>query len=200
MRTSGKSIENPLIIDVYWHQSRGLEGSWRGPGRVLGRLERLDDFLMLFYDFWVRLVGQKRPTWGQLGPQAGTQIAQKPMLKSMQKIDASCSSILVDVFWIWVVNLVPKWSQVGSPKRIDVGNTEKKSPLAAARARFFYDFSDASWHPKSIKNRSKNELTMGRHLGIDLLSVLVDLGTQVGKENGPTSIQEGIQKIKEFAF
>ena len=37
---------------------------------------------------------------------------------------------------------------------------------------------------KSIKNRSKHDLNMGRHLGIDFLTIFVDFGTQVGSQNG----------------
>jgi len=40
-----------------------------------------------------------------------------------------------------------------------------------------------SWEPTSIKNRSKNEVKMGRQLGIDFSSILVDFGTQVGRQN-----------------
>ena len=36
---------------------------------------------------------------------------------------------------------------------------------------------------KSIKNRSKNEVNMGWYLGIDFSSILVDLGSQVGRQN-----------------
>ena len=35
-----------------------------------------------------------------------------------------------------------------------------------------------------MKNRSKNEVKMGRHLGIDFKLILVDFWRQVGKENG----------------
>ena len=41
-----------------------------------------------------------------------------------------------------------------------------------------------SWEQKSIKNQSKNEVNMGRHLGIDFSSILVDFGSQVGRQNG----------------
>ena len=41
-----------------------------------------------------------------------------------------------------------------------------------------------SWEQKSIKNRSKREVNMGRHPGIDFLWILVDFWRQVGKENG----------------
>ena len=40
-----------------------------------------------------------------------------------------------------------------------------------------------SWELKSNKNRSKNEVNMGRHLGIDFSSILVDFGSQVGRQN-----------------
>ena len=35
-----------------------------------------------------------------------------------------------------------------------------------------------------MKNRSKNGVKMGRHLGIDFLWILVDFWKQVGRENG----------------
>ena len=42
-----------------------------------------------------------------------------------------------------------------------------------------------SWEPTSIKNRSKNEVKMGRQLGIDFSSILMDFGTQVGAQDRP---------------
>ena len=51
---------------------------------------------------------------------------------------------------------------------------------------------------KWIKNRSKNEVMMGRHLGIDFSWILVDFEGQVGAMLGSkidqNSIQEGIEK------
>ena len=40
-----------------------------------------------------------------------------------------------------------------------------------------------SWESKSIKNRSQNEVNLGRHLGTDFSSILVGFGSQVGREN-----------------
>ena len=55
-----------------------------------------------------------------------------------------------------------------------------------------------SWDQKSIKNRSKNEVILGRYLGIDFSWILVDLGGQVGAKLGSKidkkSIQKGIEK------
>ena len=49
-----------------------------------------------------------------------------------------------------------------------------------------------------MKNRSKNEVMMGRHLGIDFSWILVDFEGQVGAMLGSkidqNSIQEGIEK------
>ena len=69
-----------------------------------------------------------------------------------------------------------------------------------------------SWEPTSIKNRSKNEVKMGRQLGIDFSSILVDFGTQVGKPNrtkrgpkqdktreGRTRRDQGRQRQKDMA-
>ena len=43
-----------------------------------------------------------------------------------------------------------------------------------------------------IKNRSKNEAIMGRHLGIDFSLILVDLGSQVGAMLGSKIDQKSI--------
>ena len=72
---------------------KSRSGGQRGLGRVLGRLERLDRFFGFRGGSWVRLVGQKTPTWPQLGPQDGALIAQKSMPNLMQKIDASWTFI-----------------------------------------------------------------------------------------------------------
>ena len=61
----------------------------------------------------------------------------------------------------------------------------------------FYDFGEASWVRKSIKNRLKIEVNFGRHLGIDFLLILVGLGKQVGRENRAKSDQKAIQKCIE---
>ena len=54
-----------------------------------------------------------------------------------------------------------------------------------------------SWEPKSIENRLKNEVNMGRHLGIDFSSILVDFGRQVGKENRAKRHQKRRRKNDE---
>ena len=59
-----------------------------------------------------------------------------------------------------------------------------------------------------MKNRSKNEVKVGRHLGIDFKWILVDFWKQVGRENGVKIDQkwhrkndgkmEGIEMDKKF--
>ena len=70
--------------------------------------------------------------------------------------------------------------------------------LSLRWGREFSGFGGPSWEQKSIKNRSKNEVMMGRHLGIDFSWILVDFEGQVGAMLGSkidqNSIQEGIEK------
>ena len=47
----------------------------------------------------------------------------------------------------------------------------------------FSDFEGRSWEQKSTKDRSKNGIQDGVHLGIDLLVILLDFGYQVGVKN-----------------
>ena len=54
-----------------------------------------------------------------------------------------------------------------------------------------------SWQQRPTENRSKNEVKMGRPLGIDFLSIFLDLGGQVGSENGAKIIKNGIEKNSE---
>ena len=46
----------------------------------------------------------------------------------------------------------------------------------------FYEFWGSELGAK-MKNGSKNEWNMGRYLGMDFSSILVGLGSQVGREN-----------------
>ena len=77
-----------------------------------------------------------------------------------------------------------------------------KIVLPLQRGLDFWDSGVRSWEPRSIKNRSKNEFNMGRHLGIDFKSILMDFGTQLGIPNGPKidprRIKEDIEKTKEI--
>ena len=70
--------------------------------------------------------------------------------------------------------------------------------LSQLWGREFSRFGGPSWKQKSNKNRSKNEVMMGRHLGIDFSWILVDFEGQVGAMLGSkidqNSIQEGIEK------
>ena len=55
--------------------------------------------------------------------------------------------------------------------------------LSLQRGLDFRDSEGREIDQKTIKNRSKNEVNMGWYLGIDFSSILVDLGSQVGRQN-----------------
>ena len=56
----------------------------------------------------------------------------------------------------------------------------KKPCFSVGKIRFF----DIQWVEVGSKNRSKNGIQDGVHLGIDFRPILVDSGSQVGRENG----------------
>merc|ERR1712217_648897 len=82
----------------------------------------------------------------------------------------------------------PKWSH-GGTRRGRKMHLILKAPKIQKTLKNQWNFNDfggsggPSWEPKSIKNRSKKEVNMGRHLGIDFSSILVDFGTQLGRQN-----------------
>ena len=98
---------------------------------------------------------------------------------------------------------VPKWSHVG-PQMEPKMDLMLKPPKSQKILKNQYNFNDfwgsrgPSWEPKSTKNRSKKEVILGRHLGIDFSWILVDFGGQDGAKLGSKidkkSIQKGIEK------
>ena len=54
-----------------------------------------------------------------------------------------------------------------------------------------------SWEQKSIKNRSKNGIQDGMHLGIDFSMILVDFGCQLGGKMDQKSIKNRIEKTMQ---
>ena len=66
----------------------------------------------------------------------------------------------------------PKWNHVGTQRgpKMDL---ILKTPKTKKSYKNYWIFNDCggsggpSWEQKSIKNRSKKEVNMGRHLGID---------------------------------
>ena len=82
----------------------------------------------------------------------------------------------------------PKWNHVGThidQKSMALAENEflKNRALPAAGA-WFLGSGGPSWEQKSMENRLKKEVNMGRHLDIDFQWILVDLWRQAGKENG----------------
>ena len=92
---------------------------WRGPGSVLGRLERLDNLLMPFW--WV--------LGAFCGPQEDNMAATWIPRRSPNriKINAKWKQKSIRLGWAYEVifqnlgaNVAPKWRQVGLRKRIVV--------------------------------------------------------------------------------
>ena len=84
-------------------------------------------------------------------------------------------------FWVDYVGFgVPKWSQVGTKmgSKIDFSENMKNAFGASPLMPNWVQGIDLE-----AKNRSKNEVKIGRHLGIDFCLILVDLGSQDGREH-----------------
>ena len=76
--------------------------------------------------------------------------------------------------------LAPKWDQ----KLMFTWEGDfSKIVLWLQRGLDFSGSGGPSWEQKSIKNRSKNGIQDGMHLGIDFWMILLDLGCQVGRQN-----------------
>ena len=60
--------------------------------------------------------------------------------------------------------------------------------LSLQRGLDFSGSGGPSWELNSIKNRSKNAIQDGMHLDIDLLTILMNFGTQLGMPNPPKSV------------
>ena len=70
--------------------------------------------------------------------------------------------------------------------------------VSLQRGFVLQDQEGRSWDQKRTKNRSKNGVQDGMHLVIDVSSIFVDLGSQVGKENeAKIDIKKG-QNLKSF--
>ena len=119
------------------------------------RHEAQDRLFCFFGGSWVRFVGHKRPTWPQLGPQDGAQIAQKSMPKLMKKSMPLGIDFWMDFCGFWE----GKWRQVGTQMGSKTYITSKDDFLknrapAAAGARFLRSWGSklrAKIDQKSIK-------------------------------------------------
>ena len=70
----------------------------------------------------------------------------------------------------------------------------KKCYFSYGKIRFFWDQRRPSWERKPTKNRLKNGVQDGMHLGIDFWAILVDFGCQVGVQNPPKIDQKWHRK------
>ena len=167
-KMSPKSFQNRRLGRVLG----ALGASWGGPGvswgvfgclgGVIGRL------VAVLGASWGVLARKRWPTWLQLGPQNEPRITKKSMPKSIKILMALGVGFLKDFGGFGKA----KWSQVGIriASQID-RNFERrffeKTLFFVWKNNDFERSGAQSWEQKSIKNRSKNEVMMARHLGID---------------------------------
>ena len=78
--------------------------------------------------------------------------------------------------------LAPKWDQ---KSMFTWKGDFSKIVLWLQRGLDFSGSGGPSWEQKSTKNRSKNGVQDGMHLGIDFSHISMDFGRQVGRQNGP---------------
>ena len=176
-QTSSKiSLKSHKIVvwAWFWVPWEGLETSWRVLAFGLSILGRLGGLLGRLGP---KKVANMAPTW------LPKRVQHRPKIeaKSDQIFDASWSRIFKGFCSIWEA----KWSQVGTKiaSKIDANFERRffeKTLFFCRKNNDFEGSGGRSWEYKSIKNRSTNEVSIGRHLGIDLSWMLVDFGSQVG--------------------
>ena len=92
----------------------------------------------------------------------------------------------------------PCWPPKSNKIRCHQNDFLKKTLFLLRKNNDFEGSEGRSWAQKSIKNRLKNDVILGRYLGIDFSWILVDFGSQVGAKLGSKidkkSIQKGIEK------
>ena len=105
-------------MGVQGRHNRGLEGSWTGPGCILSRFERLDQFLMIFW--WV-LRASCGETVANMGPTSVPRWSQnqwKMRSKINQIFNAFWNRFFMRFWWIFCGKMEASWHQHRS--KIDV--------------------------------------------------------------------------------
>ena len=124
------------------------------------------------------------PTWLQVGLQNRAKI-DKSRCKNRSKNRCLSRSIFEAI----LVDFGKENGGKLAPKSIKNRCQVRKAIFEKSCSRFsggsIFEVLGVEVGSKTIKNRSKNEVNMGRHLGIDFSSILVDFGSQVGVENRP---------------
>ena len=120
------------------------------------------------------------PTW----PQVGLPNRSNIDVKIDKKIDASWDRFFEGFLKILGARMEPCWHPKGTQDASYLKSTENQKNFK--RQWNFNDFWSSgapSWKQKSINNRFKKGIKMGRYLGIDFEWILDDLGSQVGGQN-----------------
>ena len=146
-------------------------------------------------------------SWLEKGGQHGSNLAPKTEPKSRKnrsQMRPKFGCLLGSDFWRILVDLGrqngAKLASESHPKSIPTskGGFLKKLCFSLRKTNDFEGSGVQSWEWKSIKNRSKNEVMMARHLGIDFSWILIDSGGQVGAKLGSKIDQKSINKFNVF--
>ena len=99
-----------------------------------------------------------------------------------------------------MVFVMESWHQKSHQKKLSTSKCcfSKNKRKKQDKIIDFSIFGGRSWD-KSNRHRSKIGVKKGRHLGIDFSSILVDLGSQVGRENRSKIGPKTYRKIKHFS-
>ena len=144
----------------------------------------IKNLLHLGIDFWEDFGGFWKAKWSQVG----IKIDQKSIKNLCKNRSFLLMPLGVDLWTkfadFWCQNeakLGPKWDQ----KSMWTSNGEfSKNLVFPKENNVFWHQMGPSWEPKPTKNRSKNGVQDGWHLGIDFSWILIDFGRQVGRETG----------------
>ena len=137
--------------------------------------------------FWAALGRFSKPRWLQLGAQEGPKLEPK-RCKNWWENRSKIRWLWKSIFEGILVDFGKENGGKLAPKSIKNRCRLRKAifwkiVLSLQRGLDFLGSGGPSWEPRSIKNRSKNEVKMGRQLGIEFSSIFMDFGTQVGMQN-----------------
>ena len=112
------------------------------------------------------------------------------------------SSSFLHRFWTdFGIRIGPKMEPKSNPKstknRCQLRKAIFEKPCSHCSGVSIFDFLGfgcRSWDLKSFNNRIKTDVNFRRHLGIEFLWILLDLGRQVGRENGSKRDPKSMQK------
>ena len=144
----------------------------------------------------------------QMAPRGGLGGPKRDVFGIQNRIENGCiiGSLLGSTFWWILVRFwEAKWNQVGIKMEGNIDRTSKSDLMKKHRFSLGKTMIWKVAHvevgskidQKSIPNRSKFDLNLGKHLDVDFSSIFFDFGrqkwSQVGREIEKNSIKKGLE-------